>query len=253
MTKLGPTRHYVGEIAKFRIVIKNTGNFPVTNLEVVDHYNSCARAAFDRFGPRDAAERRFAAARLPRLEKGERREINVQCACVSPSQSACSLVTVTADGDLRYADEKCVEISAARRDAAGTTGGIAPPPALPAETLKLTLRTSANPARVGGPAHAVGVPRKPQPADAARGGTPHSIAERNHAQYVAQILPPGAFEIVGQLEVRFNNVGTINPGERRDFDNSAERKLAGVVTFVAQVIAAGMAQPIVYESNPIQI
>ena len=39
VTKLGPTRHYVGEIAKFRIVIKNTGDVPVTNLEVLDHYD----------------------------------------------------------------------------------------------------------------------------------------------------------------------------------------------------------------------
>ncbi len=39
VTKQGPVRHYVGELAKFSIIIKNAGEVPVTNLEIVDHYD----------------------------------------------------------------------------------------------------------------------------------------------------------------------------------------------------------------------
>ena len=112
VTKLGPVRHYVGETAKFRIVIKNSGEVPVTNLEIVDHYDDAFEPRFTDPGREILPDGSFKW-KIARLEKGERREINVQCACVSPARSACSLVTVTADGDVNIADEKCVEIQQA--------------------------------------------------------------------------------------------------------------------------------------------
>ena len=99
-------------MAKFRIVIKNTGEVPVTNLEIIDAYDEAFDPRFTDPGREILPDGRFKW-RIPRLEKGERREFNVQCTCVKPSLSACSRVVVTADGDLNYADEKCVEIQPA--------------------------------------------------------------------------------------------------------------------------------------------
>ena len=120
------------------------------------------------------------------------------------------------------------------------------------ETLKLSLRTSANPGRVGTPlslfVFVENLSQQTQREVSLRVQLPKGATPNT-----ARIVPPGAFEIVGQLEVRFNNVGDLDPGERRDFEIPLTANSPGVVSFAAQVIAAGMAQPIVMESNPIQI
>ena len=77
VTKQGPTRHYVGEIAKFRIVIKNTGDVPVTNLVIVDHYDAAFEPRRTDAGREILPDGSFQW-RIPRLEKGERREFNVR-------------------------------------------------------------------------------------------------------------------------------------------------------------------------------
>lgn len=251
VTKIAPIQHFVGEIAKFRTVIKNTGEVAVTNVEVIDHYD-------DPLDPRatDAGREQLPNGdfrwKIARLEVGEKREIKVQCACMSPTRSACTRVTVTADGDISYADEKCVEIMLARTATpSAPTGGTSPPP-LPAKDLKVSLRTTANPARVGAPltlfvfVENVGV--QTQRSVAVRIQLPQETAPNSQ-----QIEPAGAFEIVGQREIRFANVGEIPPGERREFKIPLTVDGSGVVTFAVQASAAGLSQPIVAESDPIQI
>ena len=108
VTKQGPARQYVGEVAKFKTIVKNTGQVPVSNLEIVDQYDP----ALDPVADPSAEEVTRGRLRwqINRLEVGERREFNVQCACVADAPSACSLVTVKADGGINLADQKCVEI-----------------------------------------------------------------------------------------------------------------------------------------------
>ena len=146
VTKQGPTRHYVGEIAKFRIVIKNTGESPVTNLGSRRPLRRRVRAAVHRPRAGNPGQRRFrmedSAARKGRAARDQR----AVCLRVAGRAARAAVVTVTADGDVRYAEEKCVEIMLPlAATPPSTTGGIAPPPPLPSEDLKLTLRTSANP------------------------------------------------------------------------------------------------------------
>lgn len=252
VTKQGPTRHYVGEIAKFRIVIKNTGEMPVTNLEIVDHYDDAFEPRFTDPGREILANGDFLW-KIARLEKGERREINVQCACVSPARSACSRVTVTANGDVYPAEEKCVEIMLPTTAAPpGAGGGITPPPPLPSENLKLTIRTSANPGRVGTPMSLfVFIENVGQQTE--RDVTLRVQLPPGTRPDAAQIRPPGAFEFVGQLEVRFNQVGDVGPGERRDFEIPLTASNPGIATFSALTSAAGMSTPLVRESDPVQI
>jgi uncharacterized repeat protein (TIGR01451 family) len=250
VTKQGPTRHYVGEVAKFRIVIKNTGEAPVTNIVVLDHYDASFEPRYTDPGREILPDGSFKW-KIERLEKGERRTFDVQAACVSPSRSACSMVSVTADGDIRYADEKCVEILPLANVPPAAAGGVTPPPPLPSEDLKVTLRTSANPARVGSPLTLLvfleNLSQQPQ-----RDVTLQILLPKETTPNAAQIVPPGA-EVIGQLEVRFANVGTINPGEQRQFQISLNANSPGVITFVAQISVAGKTQPIVKESTPIQI
>ncbi len=184
--------------------------------------------------------------------KGERRQIDVLCACVSPANSACSRVTVTADGDVHYGDEKCVEILPVAAQPPTTAGGVTPPPPLPAENLKLSLSSTVNPGRVGRPMMLI-VSIENVGQQIQRGVQLRVQLPKETSPNAAQIEPPGSAEIVGQLEVRFSNVGDVGPGESRQFKIPLQALSPGVVTFVAQVSATGMTQPLVKESNPVQI
>ncbi len=251
VTKQGPTRHYVGEQAKFRIVIKNTGDVAVTNLEVVDQYDQAFEPRFTDAGREILPDGSFQW-RIPRLEVGEKRTINVQCDCVTPARSACSRVTVTADDDLKYAEDKCVEILPLATAPPSGTGGGAPPPALPTTGLKLSLRSSANPARVGQPMMLLAF------IENTGQQTERSVSLRVQLPMetlpdVASIRPAGAFEIVGQREVRYNNLGNLRPGERKNIEIPLRVDRPGIITFWGEVASAGLATPITIESNPIQI
>jgi uncharacterized repeat protein (TIGR01451 family) len=112
VSKVAPTRQYVGETAKFKVVIKNSGQVPITHLEVVDQYDTA-------FSPQraDAGSQTVSPGRIlwkiDRLDVGERREFNVEAACVtatSTTNRTCSRVTVTADDGINATQEKCVEI-----------------------------------------------------------------------------------------------------------------------------------------------
>jgi hypothetical protein len=107
--KVAPLRHFVGELAKFKTVVKNSGQVPVTHVEVLDQYDAAFDPRFIDAGSETAGTGKLLW-RIDRLDVGERREFNVQAACVSPATSACSRVTVSADGGLNYTDQKCVEI-----------------------------------------------------------------------------------------------------------------------------------------------
>ncbi|MEX2092234.1 MAG: hypothetical protein WD971_06130 [Pirellulales bacterium] len=251
VTKIGPIQHFVGELAKFRTVIKNTGDQPVTNLEVIDHYDEALEPRFAGAGHEILPDGSFKW-RIPRLEKGERREINVECACVTPAKSACSRVTVTADGGVSYGDEKCVEIMLPLAAAPSPSGGVVPPPPLSAGNLKLSMRTNVNPARVGGPM-TLFVFVENSGAQPERDVTLRVLVPQETTPDPAQIRPPGAAQFAGPREIRFNDVGELRPGDRHEFEIPLTADRPGVITFWAEVNAAGLAKPITAESDPIQI
>jgi hypothetical protein len=82
---------------------------PVTHVQVLDQYDAPLDPRFIEAGSETAGTGRIVW-HIDRLDPGERREFNVQAACVSPSTSACTRVTVSADGGIHYTDQKCVEI-----------------------------------------------------------------------------------------------------------------------------------------------
>lgn len=249
VTKQGPPRHYVGEMAKFRVVVKNTGEVPVTNLVIVDRYDQALDPRFISEGAEQLADGTLQW-KVARLEAGERRAFDVQAACVAASKSACSMVIVTADGGIRISEERCVEILPAGAPVTGAPGGVSPPPALPAEPLRVTLQSTANPARVAVPA-ALYVFVENVSRIAQQQVTLRVQMAPQAAPIPDQIKPAG--EMVGAFEVRFNNLGDIAPGERRQFEIPYLPTAERVVTFSALVEAYGLARPISVESTPIQI
>jgi hypothetical protein len=236
----------VGELALFSVIIKNTGDEPVTNLVINDRYDPALEPRSTGAGATRREDDSFEW-KIPLLTPGERREFKVSAACVSPANSACSSVTVTADGGIIIDEERCVEIL----PPAQTGGsGVTPAPALPAQPLKLTLQSTANPARVGVPAalfvfveNVSGIPQRP---------TMLRVQMPAEAPPVANQMKP-AGQLYGALEVRFNNIGDIAPGDRRQFEIPFNPTGARVVTFNALVTVEGLTQPISMESTPIQI
>jgi uncharacterized repeat protein (TIGR01451 family) len=251
VTKQGPTRHYVGELAKFRVVIKNTGEVPVTNLEVIDSYDEAFDPRFTDPGREILPDGSFQW-RIARLEMGEKREFVVQCACVTPSRSACSRVIVTADGDVRVAENKCVEILPLATPPPNAPGAVTPPPALSAANLKLSLRSTANPARVG-VAMTLFVFVENAGQQLERGVSLRVLVPQETTPDATLIRPSGTFQIVGQREIRFDDLGELQPGQRRQIEIPLRVDRPGVVTFWSELNAAGLSKPINTESDPIQI
>jgi len=247
VTKQGPRRHYVGEMALFSVVIKNTGEVSVTNLVISDRYDPALDPRSMTAGAVKQADDSLEW-RIPELIVGERREFKVSAACVSPASSACSSVTVTADGGIIHNEQRCVEILPGQQSVG--PGGVGPAPALPAQPIKLTLQSTANPARVGVPAilyvFVENVGREAQRQVSLRVQMPTETSP-----IPDQIKPAG--ELIGAFEVRFANIGDLAPGERRQFEIPYNPTAARVVTFRALVEAYGLTQPISMESTPIQI
>ena len=138
--KDGPRLRNVGETALFTLVIKNTGEVPLTNLEVVDEYDRALLARPTRKGYEIVNERIMWS--IPRLEVGAFEQLDVQCQCVAPKQEACSTVQVSADsgttaGVLSKSARHCIDIEPSR-NGAPSTGEPAPgdvvPDRPPAET-----------------------------------------------------------------------------------------------------------------------
>ena len=86
-----------------------------------------------------------------------------------------------------------------------------------------------------------------------RGVTLRVLVPQETTPDASLIRPAGASQIVGQREVRFDNLGELPPGESRQIEIPLHVDRPGVVTFWAEVGAAGLAQPINTESDPIQI
>jgi len=235
--KDGPRQRNVGEKALFTIVVKNTGEVPLTNLEIVDEYDKSLRPRPTQQGYEIVNGR--IVWRWPRLEIGESKRLDVECECLTPAERACSLVRVTADGGLIRADDHCVEIRPRRADGApaGET-----PTANAGGGLRLAITSFANPVRAGARA------------------TYQILIENTAAVPDEQVqlrvlFPPeltpdvsavradvGA-NLVGN-ELRFSPIAMIRANERLDFLIPVNVNQPGVARIVAKLSSRHMPQPI---------
>ena len=146
--KTGPQQRTVGEVADFSLVITNTGEVPLTNLEIVDEYPPSLRASpmqqgYEKVARGDNSDQFLW--RIPRLEVGANIRLDTQCQCVSPTEQACSAVQVSADsgtalGVISGADRDCLSILPTQDVVPGNSGGAdVVPSVVPGATSNLGL------------------------------------------------------------------------------------------------------------------
>jgi uncharacterized repeat protein (TIGR01451 family) len=238
--KEGPRQSIVGETTLFTLSVKNTGQIPLTNVEIRDEYDSALspkpRTANYQIIREPDNKPRFIW-RLPRLEVGETQRFEVDCTCQAPKTRACSIAYVTAEGGagigmVPSADDHCIEIlesrglgAAGQADVvpnAGTSSGLGllitaynrKPIAGSRATYQFIVQNSSNTPdeqiqlRVNFP--------------------PELVPDMDTVQGVV------AAQLVGN-ELRFNPVAMIRANERLSFTVTASVVRAGIVNVVADV------------------
>jgi uncharacterized repeat protein (TIGR01451 family) len=141
---VAPARHFVGELANFRIVVKNTGQVPVTNIVVENEHDPA-------LAPNRATNEQLRW-NIDRLEVGGRREFEVEYKCLAPTALARSRAFVRADGLALVADEGSLEILTAPTPATPSGPNVRPSDgtsAVAQPSLRLSILEQANPTRVG--------------------------------------------------------------------------------------------------------
>lgn len=247
VTKLGPTRHLVGELAQFKIVVKNTGHVAATNVEVIDQYDEALVPRLTEAGRQFLPDGRIMW-QIDRLEAGERREFRVQCECVVPNRNSCNRVIVKADGGVNYAHEACLEILP-QLPSTGPDTDSTPPAAT--SNLQVSIVETANPVKAGQRTTIYVYVEN-------TGGRPERQVElwlmfpQEMTPDTSQIQPQGSFTLDGQ-EVRFNAIAELRPQERQTFVIPASVNRTGSVRIWARLNSADLAQPLTTQSNAIEI
>ena len=153
--KRGDRLRSVGENTLFTLSITNSGEVPLTNLEIVDEYDAALQAT-----PADPEFKRLPGGnnrisffrRIPRLDVGQVARFDTECQCIAPTNSACSKVIVTAETDtnegaIQSAAEHCLEITPPATDEAG---GVFPEAIAGGNSLQVGITPFADTVRVGG-------------------------------------------------------------------------------------------------------
>ncbi len=233
--KDGPRRHNVGDIALFKVVVKNTGEVPLTDLEIVDEYDKTLRPQPTRQGYEVVNGR--IVWRLPRLEVGASETFEIQCTCLAPTDSACGVVKVTDSSGLILADDHCLEVLPSR-------GGAGDSPAATQGTLRLAIVSFADPVRAGQrSSYQILIENSGQtPEEQVQLRVlfppelvPDVTAIRNDANVRANF--------VGN-ELRFDPIATLRANERLEFLIPVNVNQPGVVNLVAELISRAVPQPI---------
>jgi uncharacterized repeat protein (TIGR01451 family) len=101
-------RQVVGQPVEFNISVRNVGDVPATNIEIVQQFAPALQpiAGADQLLAPDGTIR----LRIDRLNPNEVRPFPTQARCASPSANACSRVTVTAEGGVSQQTDACLEI-----------------------------------------------------------------------------------------------------------------------------------------------
>jgi uncharacterized repeat protein (TIGR01451 family) len=242
----GPTRRQVGEVAEFRMVITNTGDIAVTNIKIVDRYDSALRPTQAEAGhvPLSGGGLEWD---VDRLDAGERREFRVQCNCDARSNSACNKVIVTADGGVTTADEACVEILP--QLPAETPGGAAGPAA--ASNLRLSITAMPSPTRVRQRTRinviVQNIGQQPERQIALRLMLPPEMTA-----VADQIQAPVTSAVLGQ-EVRFAATAELAPGGQQQFVIPVDVNGEGSVRIWARVDTEGLPTGNTVQSDVITI
>ncbi len=230
----------VGETALFTVVIKNTGQVPLINVQVVDEYNGALQPRPP--GPLYQTLNGRVLWQYQRLEVGESKKVEIECLCLQPSPQACSLVKVTADvegaasGLVKVANH-CVEIAAGpSRSAPGAA-------AAPLQAnLQMEILSFANPARAGSRA-TYQIVVKNTAATADEQVTLKVQFPQELTPDISTVQATVRWRAVGN-ELHFEPVATLRPGEKLPFTIPVAVNRAGQVQIHAILVSRNVPQGI---------
>jgi hypothetical protein len=241
----GHEQRTVGQFAEFVAVIRNVGDVAATNVELVARCDEPLEPRRAERGHGRLPDGAFVM-RIAKMEANERREFRIEVLCRAAANSACTRVTVTADGGVTVADDACVEILP--QAAPGGAGAAA---AAPASNLRLTVTESTNPVRVGERQVAyITVQNVGQQVE--RQISVRVLLPPEFAADSAQIQPQGEATMLGQ-EIRFAAIPELQPQAERQYIIPMNVNREGRSQIRAELAAPSLAAPLVVESRPIDI
>ncbi len=225
--KTGPASRVVGNMALFSIEVTNSGNVPLTNVKVVDNYDTS-------LDPQQASDGYEIVGQdlvwtEPSLAPGETARFEINCRCTQAIERSCNRVTVTADGGVRADDEFCLQIES--------------PPA----GLTMTLSDLNDPVEVGKQlTYEIRVRNQGQAAD---GNISVTVQLPQEFSPVAiGTSGPTQQTIEGQT-IRFAPVAELGPGETLTYRVRVQANRAGMVRVTASLSSQSLAAPITAEES----
>ncbi|TWU25842.1 DUF11 domain-containing protein [Bythopirellula polymerisocia] len=247
--KDGVRQVMVGKTTLFTLSVKNTGAVPLSNVQVLDEYDSVflAKPLTPNFReiPNSGNKPTFLW-QIPRLEVGATERFEVECVGQARKQRACSIAQVEADGGpgigmVPSADDHCLEIVDARNPETGGTADVVPP-AGSAGGLRLSIS-----------------PYNKKPLAGSRATyqffVENSTNNTDEQIQLRVLFPPEIIPdmatlqsvVAGQLngnELGFNPVASIRANERLSFTVTTSVLKAGIVNITAEVVSKNFPQGI---------
>jgi uncharacterized repeat protein (TIGR01451 family) len=256
VNKDGPLVGYVGQPVTFTVAVRNTGELPLVNIELVDEYPATLQV---RPEPNVQVVSGRITRRIDRLEVGQSRSFQVTAVCLQPTREAYTLASATAQSDprgvssIQTADEHKLEILPPRTAAApsgpelGTAAGAA------ANTLSVQTMFFNRPARAGARATCqitvANLSETPDEQVQLRVIFPPELTPDSQAVQPPPNVRP---EVVGN-ELRFTPIAMLRQGEKAAFLIPMNATQPGVVEVVAQAISRNAPLPGVSKTETLEI
>jgi uncharacterized repeat protein (TIGR01451 family) len=239
--KDGPRLSTVGETVLFTLSVKNTGAVPLTDVTILDEFDSSLTPRPRTEGyttePRSDGKTQFIW-RIPRLEVGGVARFEVDATCRMPKQRACSIAFVTAQGGgetLESADDHCMEIVESRVPGASGATDVVPPAGGGAGVLRLSISPYNRKPIVGS--------RATYQFFIENGSSTPDEQVQLRVAFPPELVPDMATvqadvgaQLVGN-ELQFNPVAMIRANERLSFTVTASVVRAGIVNVTANAVS----------------
>lgn len=221
----GPVSLDTGEVGGFSILVRNTGDVPLTDLRIVDRFDVAFRATEATRGHREVGDDFIWT--IDRLAAGETRLFQLKLEGLNPKAKACNRAKVSSAEGASDEAETCLAIV---RPTAG---------------LKIRLIDETDPIRLGKDA-------------SYRIKVTNQGAKVERAARVEVTLPPELRVIretisapVGHVldgpAIEFQPIDEIAPGEEVSFAFKARTLRLGQVTVTAELTAAGLSESVLSE------